>query len=445
MKENASAHSEVVFDDSNLIFKKNPLQYVYSLSLQHPESNMLRLRFGFKYVYILINPDLVQELLVTKERYFKKTSGLKTFGDLLGEGLLTSEGKTHIRQRRWMQPSFHPQKMEAFVDSMTIQTAQFIEDWKDGESRIITDDMMELTLKLIMGTMFGSLVPKEKMQEIYQILMDITKYTTQWKIFMKTPLWLRKRLYRKYYQAIQELDSVLFELIDQLRERTNTPTTILTMLMETKDEVDGSQMSNQEIRDQIMGIFLASQETTSFSLSWMWYALSQHPEVEEKLVKEWEQVLAGRELSLKDFVHLSYTQAVVCESLRLHATHFGREVKESVELGGYTVSPGDSVIVSQYVLHRNPFYFDQPESFKPERFMGDLLKRIPKYQYIPFGAGQRICLGKHLTLLLSTIVLQVIGSKYSLQLKEGHPDIQMQPIITLKPSHKIEMITTHRR
>jgi cytochrome P450 len=254
---------------------------------------------------------------------------------------------------------------------------------------------------------------------------------------IKIPRWVPTSSNRQLNRAVKDLREVVDGFIAAGRARKEPGDDLLSRLVAAKDE-DGKQMSHEQLRDEMMTLYLAGHETTALTLSWSWYLLSQHPEVEQKLVAEWSRVLGGRTPMPEDLAHLPYTDAVLTEAMRVYPPVYliGREATKELELGGYRVKKGYTIFMSQWVNHRDPRYFPEPEKFKPERWEGGLARKIPKYAYYPFGGGQRVCIGNTFALMEAAIILAAVGQRFRFTLL---PDakIDVNPQITLLPANGI--------
>ncbi|MGB3759251.1 MAG: cytochrome P450, partial [Rivularia sp. (in: cyanobacteria)] len=249
----------------------------------------------------------------------------------------------------------------------------------------------------------------------------------------------------RYRNAISKMDESIYSLIQQKRDRNADGTDLLSMLMQARDEDDNSQMSDKQLRDEVATLMLAGHETTANALSWTWMLLAQHHRVEAKLWDELKSVLGGRLPTIEDLQQLQYANMVIKESMRLYppVAIFGRETVEDYQLDDYEIPAGCVVMMSQWVMHRNPKYFDNSEEFIPERWENDLEKRLPRGVYIPFGDGPRICIGKGFAMMEAVLILATVAQKYKLKLVEDHP-IVPQPSITLRPEHGIKVEITKR-
>jgi cytochrome P450 len=433
-----------------LSFRKDPLGFLTKAAEEY--GDIIPFRFGPRYIYLLKNPEHIKEVLLSKQNHFKKAKGLQTAKAVVGDGILTSEGEKHIRQRRLMQPHFQPKKISSYAEDMVQKSQTMLQTWADGEERIITDDMMKLTLAIIVKTMFSIDVKEDSLQGIHNIGHAIEvgmKYVARKSSsFIDIPEKIPNKSKLEFHESKRLLDVTIFSIIKDRRQSSANETNedLLSMLLAAKDSDDGTGMSDEQVRDEVMTIFLAGHETTANTLSWTWYLLSLHPEVEQKFSAELDAVLGGNPPTVDDLKNLPYLNNLIWESMRLYPAVWAvnREVVETVEIGGHTFKPGETLMMSQYVMHRNSQFFENPLKFDPGRFDGNLLKQIPQYAYFPFGGGPRICIGNHFALMEAALLLATIGQRYKLRLIENHPPVEPEPLITLRPKGGLRMIISKR-
>jgi cytochrome P450 len=400
-------------------------------------------RFGPKRILFVNHPDIVEEVLVHQNRKFIKHYRLRQAKLTLGEGLLTSEGEFWRAQRKLMQPAFHRERIAAFGELMVEFTERLIASWEDGQTRDLQADMMRLTLEIVAKALFGAELGGESAEvgAAMETLMHNFVASTARAIIV--PRWVPTPSNLRSAAAVRRLDRVLYHIIGQRRESGEGGGDLLSMLLHAQDEESGRRMTDRQLRDECMTLFLAGHETTANTLSWAWYLLSQHPEAEAKLHEELDRVLEGRLPTLADLPRLPYTENVVNEALRLYppAWMLGRESTEPVELGGYRIPRGMTIFMTACVIHRDPRWYDEPDAFRPERWADGLLHRIPRYAYFPFGGGPRICIGNNFALMESALVLATIARKYRLRLA---PDAVVEPLpsMTLRPAHGLKMNLT---
>ncbi|MFY0545153.1 cytochrome P450 [Brevibacillus sp. H7] len=420
-----------------LAFRRDPLGFLQEAASEH--GDIVHFRFGpTRHIYLLTNPEHIKEVLVVKHEHFRKAKGLQVAKVVVGEGILTSEGKKHLRQRRLMQPAFHRERIAAYGQTMVDLTLAMIEQWRDGEEIDVHDEMMKVTLAIITKTMFGKGL-KEGVDKIGQAIeVGLHYVSTKASSFIDIPLSVPTRSNLKFREAAETLDKAIYAIIDERRRTGNTERTdLLGMLLAARDEDDGTGMTDKQVRDEVMTIFLAGHETTANTMSWIWYLLATHPEAEKKLQSELDEVLGGRTPTVEDIPRLAYVNQIISEAMRLYpaAWAISREVVDEVDIGGQTFHPGETLMMSQYVMHRNPKYYDNPDQFLPERFAGDLLKRIPSFAYFPFGGGPRICIGNNFARMEAALLLAAIAQRCRLPLANPERPVEPEPLVTLRPKN----------
>lgn len=424
-------------------FQSDPLGYLIKMEKEYGE--VVQFRLGpFLKVNLVSDPDLIKEILVTKQKSFLKSRDMRALKTIVGEGLLTSEKEYHLKQRRLIQPAFKKTHIQQYGQDMIDTTLNYIAKWKDGQERQIADDMMNITLGIISKTMF-SMDFEEGVSKIGEPIEKVMKLAVKrMRSILPLPLWIPTKENLIYKKAVKELDQVLYNIINNRRGRTQKED-LLGILMEAKDEQDGLKMGNMQLRDELMTIFLAGHETTANALSWTLYLLSQNPEAEKKLHEELDSVL-GNDIPIpQHFSQLTYTQNIIWESLRLFPPAYviGRQVNQDINIGDYHFKKGEMVLISQYVMHRKTEFFNQPNTFIPERYENNFIKTIPTYAYFPFGGGPRVCIGNHFAIMELVLALACIAQQYKLELIPGH-NVKPQPLITLRPKYGLRMLIKKR-
>lgn len=403
--------------------------------------DLVSARFGPKRILFANHPDLVEEVLVHQNRKFIKHYRLRQAKLTLGEGLLTSEGEFWRNQRKLMQPAFHRDRIAAFADLMADFSQRLIAPWENGQTRDIQADMMRLTLEIVAKSLFGAELGGESADvgAAMETLMHNFMNSTASAIMI--PRWIPIPSNLRTAAAVKRLDRVLYRIIAQRRESGDDGGDLLSMLLHAQDEESGRRMTDRQLRDECMTLFLAGHETTANTLSWAWYLLSQHPVAESRFHEELDRVLDGRRPTLADLPRLPYTDGIVNEALRLYppAWMLGREANEPVELGGFRIAKGTTIFLTACVIHRDPRWFDDPDAFRPERWADGLMQRIPRYAYFPFGGGPRICIGNSFAQMEAALVLATIGRSYRLRLA---PDAVVEPLpsMTLRLAHGLRMV-----
>jgi cytochrome P450 len=424
-------------------FRKDPLGLLTQVA--HQWGDVVRLRLGPIDFLLLSDPDSIEQVLVTQNKLFLKGRGLEAAEHVLGQGLLTSEGDFWRRQRRLAQPAFHRSRIVEYGQTMVDFAEQHAARWQSGDTYDIAREMMRVTLAIAAKTLFSFDVTTEAdaVGDALSVTMEHFKDRTRRliKIPQSWPLPGNIRARR----AAEQLDSVIYKIIDERRASGEDTGDLLSMLMHAVDE-DGSQMTPKQLRDEAMTLFLAGHETTANNMAWTWYLLAQNPAAEARLRAELDRVLGGRAPTPDDLPNLPYTQAVIDESLRLYppAWILGRLAAAPVRIGEYEFPAGTQVLMSQWVMHRHPKYFEDPLAFRPERWLDGLAKRLPAYAYFPFGGGPRICIGKPFALMEAGLLLAAIGRKWQFRLAAGQP-VELEPVITLRPRHGIKVTAIARK
>ncbi len=391
------------------------------------------IRFGSKPFFSATHPDLIEEVLVAKYRSFQKSPGLRRSSILFGQGLLTSEGDFWRKQRRLIQPAFHRDRIAAFAATMIEAGQRHLGAWRTGEPFDVHADLMRLTMDVAVATLFGSQI--EEMETVARALDTGQTLFARWMHYLvMLPDWVPTPYSPGIARAVKDLDAVVYRLIEERRTSGEDKGDLLSMLLGLKDADDGEVMSERQLRDEILTLFLAGHETTALTLTWTLYLLAQNPEAESRLHAELDSVLSNKTPTPGDAARLTFTEQVVREAMRLYPPGWiiGRQAIEDIEIGGHKVPSGASVIMPQYVVHRDARYFDRPERFLPERWTPEFMRALPKYAYFPFGGGPRVCIGSAYAMLESVLLLASIASRFQLRLAAEYPVI-LQPAFTLRP------------
>jgi cytochrome P450 len=395
-------------------------------------------------VYLLNHPDLVEEVLVTSNRKFIKPQLLRDTAEVFGRGLLVSDGDFWLRQRRLAAPAFHRQRIASYGTVMTDFTERMLDRWRDDETLDVHAEMMRTTLEIVTKALFGAEVTAQdtaKVGEALEIMLErFVDRISLLRFLQQLPL--PKNL--RFRNALATLDSIIYRIIEARRRDGVTGDDLLSMLLAAQDD-DGSSMSDRQVRDETVTLFLAGHETTAVSLTWTFLLLSNNPDVEVRLGEELDRVLGGRVPTLDDLPALEYTGRVVKESMRLYppAWRVGREAIEECEVGGYPIPAGAQLIMSQWTLQRDARYFDDPLEFRPDRWTAEFERALPKYAYFPFGGGPRRCIGDQFAMMEATLILATIARKYRLEVLPNHP-IEYWPSITLRPRHGLRAVVRRR-
>lgn len=398
-------------------------------------------RFGIRQIpfQLISQPEDIRRVLQENSQNYHKGVFYKELGRILGSGLLNSEGDFWKKQRKLIQPSFHRQRISEFVEIMAEETDKMLDRWgKDTITLDISKEMMRLTFAIVGRTLFRTEVESyaTRIEAALKIALEIT--TKRITRLFPLPFHWPTPENRKLKKALREMHSVVEELIEERKK--NPSNDLISMLLEVKDEETGESMSESQVRDEAITILLAGHETTANALSWAFYLLTQNPEAYEKIRKEAESVLVNGTPSLEDIQKLAYTRKVVDETLRLYppAWVIERTAIGADQVGGYDVTPGTNISICIFNVHRNPDFWEDPTRFDPERFGEEASAGRPKYAYIPFGGGPRICIGNIFALTESALVLAMIAKNRRIELVANHP-VVMEPLVTLRPKHGIKL------
>ena len=412
-------------------FGAGRLDFFLKVAREYGEISSFRL--GPRRVFLITDPNLIEQVLVTDAKYYIKHFGARAYKPVLGNGLVTSKGDFWLRQRRLSQPAFLKQRVQSYAPVMAELTDHMLKKWKPGSEVDVHDEFSGLTSAIALKTLFDldDAGDRTRFTETLRLAFDLM--SLRFRNLVKLPLWISVGSNRRLNRAVKELEDVVDRFIAAGRARSQPGNDLMSRLIAAQDE-DGTRMSDRQLRDEMMTLYLAGHETTALTLSWSWYLISKSPHVEEKLVAEWKRVLNGRSPTPDDLPNLPFTDAVITEAMRIYPPVYllGREATRELELGGYRVKKGCTIFMSQWVNHRDPRYFPDPEQFLPERWEDGLARRIPKYAYYPFGGGARACIGNTFALMEAAIILAAVGQKYCFTTA---PDarIELNPQITLVP------------
>jgi cytochrome P450 len=408
--------------------------------------DLVPLRMGPYRGLLLYHPDAIEEVLVTRNRDFVKSPGVRLLSRVLGDGLLLSEGGVWLRQRRLVQPAFHRQRVHAYGEVMTSCTARRVADWKDGDVLEAHAEMIALTQVIVAKTLLDADVSDESYaiaQALNVLLADfgarigsLLQFLPDW---VPTPANIRTR------RAVRRLDAIIYRMIDARRRSGEDRGDLLSILLNAQDADDGSRMTPQQLRDEAMTLFTAGHETTAVALSWTWYLLAQHPEVDSRLAEELRAALGDRLPTAADLPKLRYAEMVVSESMRLYppAYALGRQATTPSEVSGYPVASGTVLLLPAWVVHRDPRWFEEPGAFRPERWADDLARRLPRFAYFPFGGGPRQCVGSAFALMEAVLLLATIAQRFRLELEPGQR-VTPTPYVTLRPEPGLRMRLVRR-
>ncbi len=417
-------------------FRKSRLAFLGDCAREF--GDMVKIRLAHRRVYLANHPALIEEVLVSQSKHFIKHFALRLNPIVLGKGLLTSEGDFWLRQRRLIQPMFLKNRIVGHAGAMVAATQRMLDEWRPGERRDIHAEMMRVTLAIAAKTLFNAEVggDAQAIADAMEVMQQ--NFVQRFNSLLPLPMWIPTPANLRAKHAVRQLDDVVFRIIRQRRQENVDHGDLLSLLLRARDEDDGSTMTDQQLRDEAMTIFLAGHETTALVLSWGWYLLAQHPEVERKLCAELDAVLGGRLPTADDWPKLKLTEWIALETMRLYSPAYvvGREAIVDCDIGGYHVPRGTTILMSPWVVHRDPRFWDEPEKFNPERWGDEKIKTLPKFAYFPFGGGPRSCIGNTFAMMELVLILATIAQKFCFRLQPGTTVTPMASF-TLRPAEGV--------
>jgi cytochrome P450 len=421
----------------------NTLDYLrdslgFTTGAAHEYGDIVRLRLGNLRTYLLTNPEHIEYVLRSHADQFMKDKLTRWLVPLLGQGLLTSEGAFWRRQRRLAQPSFQHQQIARYASIMVEHTERMLETWRDDEIRHPHRELTRLTLSVVAKTLFDAELSGDAsaVGESVEVVQNHFMSPMRWfRVFDYLPLPSNRR----YRRAMRQIDDVIYRIIRDRRQSGHDPGDLLSRLLAARDD-EGRGMTDRELRDEMVTLVLAGHETTALALFFTLYLLSQSPRAENALAAELGGLPQDRPLSAQDVPALRYTEWIVRESMRLYppAWVIAREALCDCEIGGYDVPKGTQLFALQWVVHRDARWFADPDEFRPERWDNDLIKRLPKCAYFPFGDGPRICIGNHFAMMEAVLILATIARRFRLSVEPGQT-LELLPSITLRPRRELRM------
>lgn len=394
-----------------------------------------RAMVGPYHYYHVTDPDFIERVFLNPDIYIKGRDN-RNLRFLLGNGLVTSSGTFWLKQRRLIQPLFHKQRLQGFVDKISETTDKMIAGLtaRNGQVLDMHTEMTGVTLDIVSQTLMSTEVKGD-----FKILSDALIVVMEGMMTMiKMPWWLPTPRNVRMKQKRALLDATIYKIINERRGNHEGYNDLLSMLMEVEDADTAERMTNQQLRDEVITIFLAGHETTANALSFALYLLAQHPDAKQKIADEVKQVIGTGPITYENVMKLEYTTMVIKEAMRLYPPVWGitRDAAEEDVLGGYRIKKGDSIVVSPYAVQRYDKYWPEPLAFKPERFAPENLKNIHRYAWFPFGGGQRFCIGNNFAMMEMQIILAKLCTGFNFTLAPGY-ELQLQPLITLRPRNGV--------
>jgi cytochrome P450 len=416
--------------------------------------DVVRYRGGIWYAYLVSHPEDIKHVLQDNNQNYRKGFSYQVLRPVLGNGLLTNEGESWLRQRRLAQPAFHRARVARISGLMSDSIERLLRRWDEREDRAapieVLHEMSRLTLEIVSRTLLGTEVG-EQADRVGRAVAELQAHVN----YRATHLFSLPEKYptprnRRFHSQLRLLDGIVYGIIERHRSALETAgrrgeeprvrDDLLTMLLQARDEDSGEGMSDKQLRDEVMTIFLAGHETTANALTWTWFLLSRNPEVENCLRDELDSVLGGRRPTFDDLARLPYTRMVLEESLRLFppAWAIGRFAAGPDEVGGYPIAAGSQLVMSTFVTHRHPDFWERPEVFDPERFSPARSAGRPRFAYFPFGGGPRQCIGSDFAMIEAQLALATIAQRYNLRLVPRQR-VEPEPLVTLRPRNGMAM------
>jgi len=401
--------------------------------------------------YMITNPADIERVLVTDDAKYRKPAFQDdAIGDLLGEGLLLSDGETWRKQRELAQPAFLMSRLSGLSEMMTDYTAEMLADWSPGDVVDVEIEMARLTVRIIVEAMFGSTIDDERVRTVQENLEPLGSRFEPNPLRFAIPDWAPTRENREYKKALSTIEGIVWDLIEE-REGTHhtggageagEPMDLLSILLRARDR---GEQSDENLRDEMVTMLLAGHDTTALTLTYTWYLLSEHPEVESRLHDELDSLLGGERPTFADVRGMEYTEAVLNEAMRLYPPVYTifREPQVDVRLGGYRVPAGSAVMLPQWAVHRSERYWDSPLEFDPDRWLDERADDRPRFAFFPFGGGPRFCIGKQLSLLEARLILGTVCQQYRLEYQGDEP-FDLRGSLTMHPRQAMSMRVVER-
>ena len=406
--------------------------------------DVVRFDLGPIDTYMLTNPRDIERVLVSDApKYQKLDLGDDAINDLLGDGLLLSEGETWQRQRNIANPAFRMSRITGLDDMMVSHTEEMLEGWHDGDRIDIQLEMARVTVRIIVNAMFGTDITDERVRTVQEKLEPLGARFEPDPTRFLIPKWAPTAENRQFDAAIETLEALIDELVEERRQSGyrgsdgDMPMDLLSIILRAMDE---GKQTRENLRDEMMTMLLAGHDTTALTLTYTWYLLSEHPEVRDRLHEELESVLGGETPTATDARKLEYTGWVLNEAMRLYPPVYTlfREPKIDVKLGGYRIPEGAGLMIPQWVVHRSPRWYDDPEAFEPERWAPERRSERPQFSFFPFGGGPRHCIGKQFSLLEAKLILGTVAQRYEAEYL-GDEQFGLRGSLTMHPREPMAM------
>ena len=423
-------------------FARDPLGLMRSMRDEY--GDVVEMKVANVPWFLVSHPDDVERVLVKLAKSVKRDSYVEMLERTLGLGLLTSEGDLWKRQRKLMSQAFTPRRIKTYAETMSAVTDEAA-TWRDGDTVDLHAEMSRVTMEVVAAVLFGAGIGPREVAIVSESMDVINEfYANSPEAVLRLPEWVPTPRNRALTGAVKKIDAVLYDIIAKRRESGEERDDLLGTLLASLDD-EGSGMTDKQLRDEAITLFLAGHETTALTLGYTLMLLGQYPDVERRVVAELDAVLGGRLPTAEDSKALEYTERVIKEGMRLYppAWTTGREAAEDLEVGGYTIPKGAQILTSQWIVHRDARFFPNPEAFDPDRWEKDKTKDMPRYAYFPFGGGPRVCIGNHFAMMEAILVLAVVLQRYHFEVVPGQT-LKLAPSVTLRPKRGVRAIAQKR-
>jgi cytochrome P450 len=419
-------------------FADAPLDFLTNVARDY--GPMASLRFGRSRAFLINDASLIEQVMVMRRASFVKSRPLRAQRRVFGNGLLTNEGDSWLRQRRLAQPAFHRERIAAYASVIVDQTSAMIESLQPGSTREIHSMFKALTVSIVSSALFGADVTKKTRALGAALEATMNRYASRRGLSRFAPEWFPLPVNRSYRAAASAIEDTVLGIIAMRRAEPVERHDLLSVLMDARYE-DGTAMSDQQLRDEAVTLFLGGIDTPALALTWCWYLLSQNPDAAEALVEEVESVLGGERATCAHLPRLCYAEMVVKEAMRLYppAWLLSRDAVENVKVGDWEIPAGASVLMSPYVMQRSPDHFADPERFVPTRWRDGALDSLPRFAYFPFGGGPRVCIGASFAMMEMILCLATIAARVRFTLSE-EARVEPSPSMTLRPRHGVQVV-----
>lgn len=419
-------------------FRKGPLAYFQGLEKQYP--GICKLRFLPLHAILITDPELIKEVLTLPQEKIKKGTHYIELKHVLGNGLVTSERESWFKYRRLVQPAFYKKTVSGFIEVMQKHSDLVLQQLSSNDSVSLFEISDIYTSSVLVESMFSEDLSSDnpKFAESFAYLNKWTNKRVE--RIVNLPTSFPSSGNKRFRKELKKLDDFFFKLIQKRRTEEGKYTDLLQLFIESEDQDTEERMTSVEVRDELVTILAAGTETTAITITWLFYLLGKHPEVQQKIKEELDNQLKGEAITVEKVMQLNYLRAVLNETLRLYPAIWAlsRQTRQPIQLGGYTIGKSWDILISPYVMHRNERIWESPDAFKPERFLGDGIKSMDKFAYMPFGGGPRICVGEHFAILEILVLMANLFRKGSIE-TDGSITLEPMPLVTLRPHRDLQV------